>query len=154
MTATHGPSCRAIGKVEVSFGKEAPQRRALGGHTDLRGLDCDHRPRQRWPRVFSSKVCMAIAPAAPEKAPSWADDHVLLAPEAQERLSASEIWYHLGGWSDEGDTYETQEWQFQEELDRFWMQLIGPDEQLRRSILDALQAHRAEMEVRQGVFQR
>ena len=90
-------------------------------------------------RAFSSKVCMAMAPAPPEKAPSWADDHVLVTPEAQERLCASEIWHHLGGWSDEGDTYDTQEIGFQEELDRFWMQLIGPDEQLRRSILDPLQ---------------
>ena len=32
-----------------------------------------------------------------------------------------------------------REWGFQQELDRFWIQLIGPDEQLRRSILDALQ---------------
>ena len=82
---------------------------------------------------------MAMASAPPEKAPSWADDHVLVTPEAQERLCSSEIWHHLGGWSDEGDTYDTQEIGFQEELDRFWMQLIGPDEQLRRSILDALQ---------------
>ena len=42
-------------------------------------------------------------------------------------------------WYDEGDTYDTQEWQFQEELDRFWMNFVGPDEQLRRSILDTLQ---------------
>jgi hypothetical protein len=27
---------------------------------------------------------------------------------------------------------------FQEELDRFWMNLVGPDEQLRRNIMAAL----------------
>jgi hypothetical protein len=53
-------------------------------------------------------------------------------------LAASEIWYHFGGWYDEGDTYDTQEWSFQQELDHFWTQLIGPDEQLRRSVIDAL----------------
>ena len=85
---------------------------------------------------------MAMAPAPPKKAPSWADDHVLVTPEAQERLCASEIWHHLGGWSDEGDTYDTQDFQFQEELDRFWMQLIGPDEQLRRNIIRTLESIR------------
>ena len=90
-------------------------------------------------KVFSSPVCMAKSPERPEKAPDWADDHVLVTPEAQHRLSPSEIWYHFGGWSDEGDTYDTQEACFQEELDLFWMNLVGPDEQLRRGILDALQ---------------
>ena len=88
--------------------------------------------------MFSSPVCMAKSHERPEKAPDWVDDHVLVTPEAQDRLSASEIWYHFGGWSDEGDLYETQEFQFQEELDRFWMNLVGPDEQLRRNILTAL----------------
>lgn len=90
-------------------------------------------------RVFASPVCMAMSSQRPEQAPDWADDHVLVTREAQERLSASAIWHHFGGWYDDGDTYETQEFDFQQELDRFWMQLVGPDEQLRRSILDALQ---------------
>lgn len=67
-----------------------------------------------------------------------ATDLVLVTPEGQERLRASEIWHHLGGWSDEGDTYETQCYEFEEELERFWMQLVGPDEQLRRHIARTL----------------
>ena len=88
-------------------------------------------------RTFSSPVCMAKAPP-PEDASQWVDDHVLVTPAAQEHLCPSEIWYHFGGWYDEGDTYDTQSWDFERELDRFWMELVGPDEQLRRSILDAL----------------
>jgi len=90
-------------------------------------------------RIVSSPVCMAIAPAPSKKSPTWATDHVLVTPEAQDRLRPSEIWHHLGGWSDEGDTYDTQQFQFEQDLDRFWANLIGPDEQLRRNILAPLQ---------------
>ena len=82
---------------------------------------------------------MAMEPAPPEKAPTWADDHVLVTPEAQSRLCASEIWHHLGGWSDEGDTYDTQEWTFSKELERFWTHLIGPDEHLRQQVIEILE---------------
>ena len=88
-------------------------------------------------RTFSSSVCMTKAPP-PAESPQSVDDHVLVTESAQERLQPSEIWYHFGGWYDEGDTYETQEFDFQQELDRFWMQLAGPDEQLRQNILSAL----------------
>ncbi len=128
----------SIGKVEFSTGRELHS-----GYIWTGTLTCvdsitvtAHASNGR---VFSSQVCMARAAERPDKAPNWADDHVLVTPEAHERLCASEIWHHLGGWYDEGDTYDTQEWQFQEELDRFWMNLVGPDEQLRRAILDALQ---------------
>ena len=50
----------------------------------------------------------------------------------------TEIWYHLGGFSDEGDSYETQEYDFICELDRFWDQLHGPDEPLRRKFMDCM----------------
>jgi hypothetical protein len=35
------------------------------------------------------------------------------------------IWYHLGGWSDEGDTYDTQLADFEEQLNLFWADVIG-----------------------------
>lgn len=62
-----------------------------------------------------------------------------ITPKARDQLAPSEIWYHLGGWSDEGDTYETQEAMFEEQLEHFWTSLYGPDEQLRRHLLAALQ---------------
>lgn len=88
-------------------------------------------------KVFSSPVCMVKAPP-PANANGWCDDEVLVTREAEERLSPSEIWYHFGGWCDEGDTYDTQLCDFERELDRFWADLVGPDEQLRRNVLDAL----------------
>ena len=63
---------------------------------------------------------------------------MLIRPQAREQLAPSEIWYHLGGWSDEGDTYDTQEFMFEEELERFWTSLYGPDQQLRKRLLAAL----------------
>ena len=88
-------------------------------------------------KVFSSPVCMAKAPP-PEDAKGWCDEEVLVTREAEERLSPSQIWYHFGGWCDEGDTYDTQLSSFEQELDRFWADLVGPDEQLRRSVMEAL----------------
>ena len=89
-------------------------------------------------KEFSSPVCMAIAPEPPAGAAEWASDHVQITSEARDQLAPSEIWYHLGGWSDEGDTYDTQESMFEEQLEHFWTSLYGPDEQLRRSLLAAL----------------
>ncbi len=90
-------------------------------------------------KVFSSPVCMAVATEPPPGAVNWAADHVLITAKARDQLAPSEIWYHLGGWSDEGDTYQTQEYMFEEQLERFWTSLYGPDEQLRRRLLAALQ---------------
>jgi hypothetical protein len=89
-------------------------------------------------KIFSSPVCMAKAPQTPKMEPGWADDHILVTAAAQDHLQTSEIWYHLGGWYDEGDTYDTQQYSFEEELSSFWMNLIGPDEQLRQNIFAPL----------------
>ena len=62
--------------------------------------------------------------------------------EAQDRLKPTDILYHLGGYSDEGDTWETQDWQFSEELQRLWDLLVGPDESLRRRILEPFETLR------------
>ena len=126
----------SIGKVEVSTGKELHSGYLWAGTlTCVDSITVTAHANDG--RVLSSRVCMAKAPARPDQAPNWADDHVLVTPEAQERLSAEEIWYHFGGWSDEGDTYDTQSWSFEQELDQFWMALVGPDEQLRQRMLGA-----------------
>lgn len=87
-------------------------------------------------REFSSAVCMAKAPIANEDS-TWMEDHLVVTPEAQDRVCASHIWYHLGGWSEDGDTYDTQEHEFEQALERFWAALIGPDENLRRELVCA-----------------
>lgn len=48
------------------------------------------------------------------------------------------IWFHFGGWCDDGDTYETQEYDFEQQLNRFWADVVGPDEHLRLDILSSL----------------
>ena len=127
----------AIGRVEVTVGKELHAGYMWSGTlTCVESLVIAARTSDG--KTFSSPVCMAVAPHPPEDSLAWADEHVLITPKGGDRLCASEIWYHLGGWCDEGDTYDTQEYQFQQELDRFWTGMLGPDEQLRRTVVDAL----------------
>ena len=87
-------------------------------------------------RTFRSGVCMAVLP--PKGKHQWADASVYVTPEARQCLPSSEIWYHLGGWNGDGDTYDTQESSFSEDLDRFGAEVIGPDEYLRQNIVKAL----------------
>lgn len=86
-------------------------------------------------KMFSSSVCLARSPSPPAEGPTWADDLIFVTPGAQDSLCASQIWYHLGGFSEDSDSYETQEYNFEQEIDRFWANLIGPDEHLRREIV-------------------
>jgi hypothetical protein len=82
-------------------------------------------------RVSSSEVPVALEPGADT-------EHVLVTREARKQLSASEIWYHFGGWCDDGDTYDTEAAQFESELDHFWANVTGPDEYLRQNIVNPL----------------
>lgn len=86
-------------------------------------------------RVFSSPVCMAIPPLEPG-AP-W-EEKVLVTREAFTRLNAEDIWHHLGGWNEEGDTYETQRDDFEDELSAIWAGLVGPHEHVRSRIFETL----------------
>jgi hypothetical protein len=86
-------------------------------------------------KVFSSSVCMAKAPLSPENKSYWADDHFVVTAQAQDGLRPSEIWHHLGGWYEDGDTYDTQEAAFERSISQFWANLIGPDEHLRQNIV-------------------
>ncbi len=90
-------------------------------------------------RTWRSPVCMAIRSIESDKRRFWVDEEVLVTPAAKE-LDYCDIWYHLGGWYEDGDTFDTQLAVFSEELDRFWTALIGPDENLRRSILGLLES--------------
>ena len=91
-------------------------------------------------QVFSSPVCMGIPPVEPTDSGTYCDEVVYVTPQAQEQLSAAQIWYHFGGWYEDGDTYETQESQFSDELERFWALLLGRDEQLRRNLFMAAES--------------
>jgi hypothetical protein len=88
-------------------------------------------------RSFTSFVCMGIPPVGRSEENRYREDIVYVTPEAQDTLTPSNIWFHFGGWGDEGDTYDTQEAQFTEDLERFWALLVGPDEQIRRNLVAA-----------------
>lgn len=90
-------------------------------------------------RTFTSVVPMAIREhARPEGLGTWVTTHVLVTPAARDQLSPADIWFHCGGFSEDGDTYDTQLVAFEEQLNRFWAELIGPDEYLRQRLLDCV----------------
>jgi hypothetical protein len=130
-----------IGKVKVSVGKLIHEDCLGSGElTCVRALTITAHASDG--QIFSSPACMAMAAEPSKDSPEWATDCVLVTPKAEGRLSPSEIWHHLGGWSDEGDTYATQAFDFEQELNRFWADVVGPDEHLRQSILACLAAIR------------
>lgn len=87
--------------------------------------------------VFKSNVPIAVGIPEKEEDSIW-DTNVYLTIEAREQLTNVEIWYHFGGYYEEGDTYETQEEHFEDDLERFWVHLIGPDDYLRARLRDSL----------------
>jgi len=90
-------------------------------------------------KIFRSAVCLAIRQRQNQKQPSWFDEgEVYITPQAQHRLGSSDVWYHLGGYSDDGDMYETQEYDFGRQMDAFWMLLSGPYEPIRYKIMECL----------------
>jgi hypothetical protein len=88
-------------------------------------------------RVFKSDVLMAVLEQSADKR-IWHCINVYVTPEARNQLSSTDIWYHCGGWSDEGDTWDTQLYYFEQELDQFWATIIGPAEYLRSKIRECL----------------
>jgi len=126
-----------IGKVEVKTGKKLHSEYLWSGE-----LSCVNKlsitVHTSDGKGFSSPVCMAKALQSPNEKRGWADDHILVTAQAQDRLQPSEIWYHLGGWYEDGDTYDTQHASFEEDINSFWADLIGPDEQLRQNIVAPL----------------
>jgi hypothetical protein len=88
-------------------------------------------------RVFNSSAPMAIRETPKEENKAcWSSLDVLVTPAAQEQLVPTDIWYHMGGWSEDGDTYDTQLASFEEQLEAFWAKLVGPGEHFRLKLLD------------------
>jgi len=88
-------------------------------------------------KVFKSNVLMAVL-EQPTKKRSWYFMNVYITLEARGQLSSTDIWYHLGGWNDDGDTWDTQLYYLEQELDQFWATIIGPAEYLRSKIRSCL----------------
>lgn len=129
-----------IGKVDLTIGK-ALHESWVGSGTLICVDSLTIAAHASDGRVFCSAVCMAIPPAEAGEAGKdrWAwEERAIVTPEAQARLAPTEIWHHLGGFNDDGDMYDTQQYDFEKALDRFWDQLIGPDEHLRRRMFEVI----------------
>jgi hypothetical protein len=88
-------------------------------------------------KIFKSDVPMAVL-ELPAEQRRWCYTNVYVTPDARDQLNSSDIWYHCGGWSDEGDTFDTQLYTFEQELENFWATIFGPGEYLRSKIRECL----------------
>ncbi len=90
-------------------------------------------------KTLTAEVPMAIDEhSRPEGRTTWIGTDVLVTLAARRELEPTDIWYHLGGWSEDGDTYDTQLADFEEQLDLFWATILGPGEYLRCRLLECL----------------
>ena len=89
-------------------------------------------------KKFSLNVDMAVVTEPPRGKYQWIDQLVCVTKEARKHLSSDNIWFHIGGFDLEGDSYDTQLYYFEKELDEFWNELVGPYESLRSELLSAL----------------
>ena len=91
--------------------------------------------------VVRSWVCMAVQP--PVEVEDGAENpiyRVYVTPEARDNPTCQGLlWDHLGGELDYGDTKDTQLEHFDEEMQRYWAEVVGPDEHLRTKIMDLLE---------------
>jgi hypothetical protein len=94
-------------------------------------------------KTFSSDVPMLIMTEVRKGKCSWSNDIVCVTREARERLRTENIWYHLGGFSDEGDSFDTQLDDFGKELEEVWSKLIGPYESIRQQLVNELYSLRS-----------
>jgi len=92
-------------------------------------------------KIFSSDVDMAVIAKPPKGNYQWADETVCVTKEARNSLSTENIWFHLGGYNDEGDSFDTQLYEFEKELQVFWDALIGPYESFRSEIISAIRSN-------------
>jgi len=88
--------------------------------------------------TFSSNVDMAVVTEPQRGKYQWVDQLVCVTKEARNHLSSENIWFHIGGFDIEGDSYDTQLYYFEKELDEFWNELIGPYETVRQQLIKEL----------------
>ena len=87
---------------------------------------------------FIQNVEMAVRKPLTKKDAQYYDVEVLVTLKARASLDPTDIWYHLGDYNEDSDTYDTQLFYFKEQLELFWATIIGPGEYLRSRLLDCL----------------
>jgi len=125
-----------IGKVEVTVGKELGHA-GVWNETLVAVESLQITAHTSDNKVFKSDVLMAVLEQQRDKR-SWCCMNVYVTLEARNQLDSSYIWYHCGGWNDEGDTWDTQLYYFEQDLEQFWAAIIGPGEYLRSKIRECL----------------
>ena len=129
-----------IDQVEVTAGKELHKQLLWRGIiTAVESLEITTRTSDG--KTFSKNVEMAVRkPTSREDASQYYDVEVLITLKARASLDPTDIWYHLGDYNEDDDTYDTQLRYFKEQLELFWAKIIGPGEYLRSRLLDCLDA--------------
>jgi len=125
-----------VNKVEVTIGKELGQQ-GIWSETLIAVDSLQIAVHTSDGKVFKSDVLMAILEQPAEKR-SWCCMNVYVTLEARGQLSSTDIWFHLGGWNDDGDTYDTQLYYFEQEMEEFWATIVGPAEYLRSKLRSCL----------------
>jgi len=125
-----------VNKVEVTIGKEIG-RQGIWSETLVAVDSLQIAVQTSDAKTFKSDVLMAVLDEPVEKR-SWCCMNVYVTLEARGQLSSTDIWFHLGGWNDEGDTWDTQKYQVEQELEEFWATIIGPAEYLRSKLRECL----------------
>jgi hypothetical protein len=127
-----------VDRVEVSVGKELG-RECLCAETLVAVESLQITARTSDGRVFRSAAPMAVrAVAQKEGRHRWTTTDVLVTRAARAELEPTDIWFHLGGWSEDGDTYETQLEYFERDLNLFWADVLGPGEYFRLRLFACL----------------
>jgi hypothetical protein len=127
-----------VERVEVKAGKELA-RQCMWSETLVAVESLEITVHTSDGGVFRSTVPMAVQTQPQgEGRHRWTTADVLVTPAARDELDATDIWYHLGGWSEDGDTYDTQLADFEEQLNLFWVTVMGPGEYLRLKLLECI----------------
>jgi hypothetical protein len=88
-------------------------------------------------RSVRHAVPMAVRPVAIDASDQVCNEEELYLTPAARTLRDEEVWYHVGGFCDDGDTWDTQLYEFGKELAAFWDRLDGPLESVRRRFVEA-----------------
>ena len=126
-----------VTSVKVTYGKERLSRWILSGTLHcVESLSIKLTTSDG--KVFESAVPLAIVDLKPNEQRQWHDEAVYITEAARRELDNNNLWYHLGGYNDDGDSFETQEYYFEREINEFWSALIGPFEQLRDELISQI----------------
>jgi len=127
-----------IDHIEVAAGKElATQHLWRGLITAVDSLNITAQTSDG--KTFSKNVEMAVRKPISKKDAQYYDIELLITLKARDSLDPTNIWYHLGDYSEDSDTYDTQLSYFEQQLELFWATIIGPGKYLRSRLLNCLE---------------